>query len=189
MIVKLEEMDFDHLLRLRLVVARFGEMDNARWWNTKGLLGRLGRLALKRGFPKSHCFAQARAVFSTAEARCRQIFDPPGCMTLWHLPAAIEEQFETQWAKWPEQHEQWDGFFEKLQDVQGIDLLSTMLDLEVITNDEAQEARRLRRADDNRAVPLPGVHKPSRETVTLLAAGFFRGEPGEPAVPYARMEN
>lgn len=105
------------------------------------------------------------------------------------ITTAIEEQFETQWATWTEQHEQWEDFFEKLQDVQGIDLLSTMLDLEVITSDEAQEARRLRRADDNRAVPLPGVHEPSRETVTLLAAGFFRGEPGEPAVPYARMEN
>ena len=160
--MKLEEMDFDHLLRLRLVVARFGEMDNARWWNTKGLLGCLGSLALKRGFPKSHCFAQARAVFSTAEARCRQIFDPPGCMTLWHLPAAIEEQFETQWATWTEEHEQWDGFFEKLQNVQGTDLLSAMLDLEVITSDEAQEARKLRRAADNRAVPLPGIRVPSR---------------------------
>ncbi len=33
-------IDFDHLLRLRLVVARFGEMDGAMWWNTKGVLGR-----------------------------------------------------------------------------------------------------------------------------------------------------
>ena len=28
-------IDFDRLLKLRLVVARFGEMDLAKWWNTK----------------------------------------------------------------------------------------------------------------------------------------------------------
>ena len=35
-------IDLDRLLKLRLVVARFGEMDLATWWNTKGQLGRLG---------------------------------------------------------------------------------------------------------------------------------------------------
>lgn len=184
-----EEIDFDHLLRLRLVVARFGEMDNARWWNTNGLLGRLGGVALGRGFPRSHNFAQARIVFSTAAARCRQVFDPPSCMTLWHLPGAAEEQFETRWAMWTEQHEQWDALFGKLQGIKGTDLLTEMLDLEIIANEEAEEARKLRRAADNRAVPLPGVRQPSRDTITLLATGFFRGEPGELAVPYARMED
>jgi hypothetical protein len=53
-------IDFDHLFRLRLTVARFGEMDSARWWNTQGILGKYGSLALSRGFPKTHCFAQAR---------------------------------------------------------------------------------------------------------------------------------
>ncbi len=187
--MSVEEMDFDHLLRLRLVVARFGEMDNARWWNTNGMLGRLGSLALGRGFPKSHNFAQARAVFSTATVRCQQLFDPPGCITLWHLPAVIEDQFETRWAAWTEQYEQWNDFFLRLQGVSGKDLLAEMLNLKIITNEEAEGARRLRRAADGRAVPLPGVYQPSRSTVTLLAAGFFRGEPGEPAVPYARLED
>ena len=27
-----------HLFKLRLAIARLGEMDNAAWWNTKGLL-------------------------------------------------------------------------------------------------------------------------------------------------------
>jgi hypothetical protein len=30
------EIDYDRLLQLRLAVARFGEMDIARWWNTTG---------------------------------------------------------------------------------------------------------------------------------------------------------
>jgi hypothetical protein len=31
--------DLDQLLKLRVIVARFGEMDVAGWWNTKGQLG------------------------------------------------------------------------------------------------------------------------------------------------------
>lgn len=78
--------DLDRLLKLRLVVARFGEMDGARWWNTKGQLGRFGAAALRRGFPRTHRFAQARAVFAVAAHRCAEVFDPPGGVTLWRMP-------------------------------------------------------------------------------------------------------
>jgi len=39
-------IDLDRLLELRPLVARFGEMDLAGWWNTKGQLGRLGAATL-----------------------------------------------------------------------------------------------------------------------------------------------
>ena len=35
-------------------------MDLAKWWNTKGQFGKMGALALRRGFPRRHRFAQAR---------------------------------------------------------------------------------------------------------------------------------
>lgn len=73
----------------RLVVARFGEMDLAKWWNTRGQLGRLGAAALRRGFPRTHRFAQARSVFAVAAHRCTEVFEPPGCVTLWRLPEAV----------------------------------------------------------------------------------------------------
>ena len=57
------EPDLERLFRLRLVVARLGEMDNAGWWNTNGLLGGRGAFVFRRGFPTTHAFAQARAVF------------------------------------------------------------------------------------------------------------------------------
>jgi hypothetical protein len=69
-------LDLDYLLKLRLVVARFGEMDLAKWWNTKGQLGRLGTAALRRGFPRTHRFAQARSDFAVATHRCAEIFKP-----------------------------------------------------------------------------------------------------------------
>ena len=67
----LPEVDLDRLLKLRLVVARHGEMDRSRWWNTQGMLGRHGALVLERGFPRTHFFAQARVVFAVARARCQ----------------------------------------------------------------------------------------------------------------------
>jgi hypothetical protein len=89
-------VDFDRLLKLRLVVARFGEMDLARWWNTRGQLGRLGAAALRRGFPRTHYFAQARSVFAVAAHRCQEVFDPPDCVTLWRLAEATEDGFDAQ---------------------------------------------------------------------------------------------
>jgi hypothetical protein len=47
----LPAFDLERLFKLRLVVARTGEMDVARWWNTKGQLGRMGASVLRRGFP------------------------------------------------------------------------------------------------------------------------------------------
>jgi hypothetical protein len=76
------KIDFDRLLKLRLVVARVGEMDLAKWWNTRGQLGRLGTSAVRRGFPRTHYFAQARSVFAVAAHRCREVFDPPSSVTL-----------------------------------------------------------------------------------------------------------
>ena len=189
MVADIGDKDLDHLMRLRLVVARVGEMDNARWWNTKGLLGRLGAMALERGFPKSHYFAQARGVFSVATNRCREVFDPPDAITLWKLPAELEDRFESMWPIWTEQPGDWNPFFEKIAKVSGSDLLTTMRDLEVISDKEIDEAKRLRRAADNRAVPLPGTQELSRSTLAMLAAGFFRGEPGQPAIPYAKIED
>ncbi|MFZ0788500.1 MAG: BrxE family protein [Chromatiaceae bacterium] len=87
------QIDLERLLKLRLAVARHGEMDAAAWWNTKGILGRHGALALRRGFPSTHHFAQARIAFAVARSRCHELFDPPGCMTLWNLPAEVEDQF------------------------------------------------------------------------------------------------
>ena len=180
-------IDYEHLLRLRLAVARFGEMDVSRWWNTRGVLGRTGELALRRGFPRSHFFAQAKVVFAVAADRCRCVFDPPDGITLWKLPAALEDEFASHWAGWTEAAGEWRRFFEQLQEVQPGDLLALLIRLKLISDAEAEEARKLRRAADNRAVPIPGTVSMSKKTLSLLAAGFFRGEPGEPAVPYAKL--
>ena len=108
-------IDLDRLLKLRLVVARFGEMDIAKWWNTKGQLGRLGAAALRRGFPRTHHFAQARSVFAVAAHRCAEVFDPPGSVTLWRLPESIEEEFDARWEHWLDNAHDWTPFFQRLE--------------------------------------------------------------------------
>jgi hypothetical protein len=103
-------INFDRLLKLRLIVARFGEMDLAKWWNTRGQLGRLGTAAIRRGFPRTHYFAQARSVCAVAAHRCREVFDPPESVTLWRLTEQLEEEFEANREHWLDRAGEWQPF-------------------------------------------------------------------------------
>mgnify|MGYP001608774850 CR=1 FL=1 len=179
-------LDLDRLLKLRLVVARFGEMDLAKWWNTKGQLGKLGTAALRRGFPRTHRFAQARAVFAVAAHRCAEVFEPPGCVTLWRLPEATEEEFDARWEQWLDNASDWAPFFEKLATLSASDLVATLRALELVSDRDVGAFGKLRRSAEGRAVPLPSVFSGTEDDVSLLALGFARGETGALAVPYAR---
>lgn len=184
--MSVHSIDLDRLLKLRLVIARFGEMDLARWWNTNGQLGRLGAAALRRGFPRTHHFAQARAVFAVAAHRCAEVFEPPGCVTLWRLPEAIEEEFDTRWEYWLDNARDWQPFFRKLEALQGTDLVGALRAFEVVNDRDVEALPQLRRSAEGRAVPLSAVFSPTDNDVTLLALGFARSEVGALAVPYAR---
>jgi hypothetical protein len=179
-------VDLDRLLKLRLVVARFGEMDLAKWWNTRGQLGRIGTAALRRGFPRTHYFAQARSVFAVATHRCSEVFDPPGCVTLWRLPEALEEEFDMRWEHWLDNAAEWQQFFQRVEGLQGTDLVETLRGFELVTDGAVEAFSRLRRSAEGRAVQLPGIFDASELQISLLALGFARGEVGALAVPYAR---
>lgn len=182
-------MDLDRLLKLRVVVARFGEMDLAKWWNTKGQLGRLGALALRRGFPRTHHFAQARSVVAVAAHRCAEVFEPPGCVTLWRLPEVIEEEFDARWELWLDNASDWAPFFEQVQSIDCTDLVALLRGFDLIGDEDLAAFSRLRRSAEGRAVPLPGVFGGTDADVALLALGFARGGPGALAVPYARRSD
>jgi hypothetical protein len=179
-------IDFERLLKLRLLVARFGEMDNAKWWNTKSQLGRLGTLALRRGFPRTHRFAQARAVFAVAARRCSEVFDPPDGVTLWRLPEAIEQEFEAQWEQWLDHAGDWGPFFQQLESVtMAVDLVATLRAFAVVGDANVAAYSRLRRAAEGRTVPISNPFTASNDAIALLALGFARGEEAALAVPYA----
>lgn len=182
-------INLERLLKLRLVVARFGEMDLAKWWNTKGQLGRLGAAAIRRGFPRTHYLAQARSVFAVASHRCSEVFDPPECATLWRLPELIEEEFDARWEKWVETAAVWGPFFDQLESLGGKDLLSELRSFQILTDLDIEAFGRLRRSAEGRAVPLPGVFSGDDHSVSLLALGFARGEVGSLAVPYVKLRD
>jgi len=180
------KVSLERLFRLRLAIARLGEMDNAGWWNTKGLLGANGAFVYRRGFPRTHAFAQARVVFAVAANRCAETFLPPNGVTLWHLPVSIEDQFEDRWQSWLDESERWQPFFAQIAALRSNDVLEALRDLELVSDDNVVEAKRLRRSVEGRAVALPGGEIDDA-TVTLLAAGFAHSEAGKPIVPYMRV--
>jgi hypothetical protein len=180
-------IDLDRLLRLRVVVARFGEMDLGKWWNTKGQLGRFGASALRRGFPRTHRFAQARSVFAVAAHRCAEVFNPPRSVTLWNLPEATEEEFDARWEHWLDNASDWTAFFESVETIREDDLAATLRAFDVVSDGDIEAYARLRRSAEGRAVPLPGFYSGTDADVALLALGFARGEPNALAVPYARL--
>jgi hypothetical protein len=109
-------------------------------------------------------------------------------MTLWNLPAELEDQFEEHWQNWLDEGERWVPFFEKLVRVDGRDLLAELAELDLVDQAQIETVGKLRRSAEGRAVPLSGAHQPDDAAITLLAAGFARGEKGSPAIPYARLE-
>lgn len=179
-------LDLDRLLRLRLVVARMGEMDRAQWWNTKGQLGPLGAMALSRGLPRTHYFAQARSIFAVAAHRCGEVFDPPGSWTLWRLPREIEQAFDARWESWVDSAGDWTPVFEQIAELEGTDLVTAFQGLDLVDDADLAALTRLHTSAEGRAVPLLAPFKADDAYLTLLALAFALGRPGALAVPYAR---
>jgi hypothetical protein len=175
--------DLDRLLKLRLVVARFGESDMSNWWSSQGVLGRYGAMTLRRGFPRTHFFAQARAVFELARHRCAEVFNPPKCVTLWQLPETVQEAFDARWETWLDNAGDWVPFFEALQAPPTNDLVQSLTTLNLVTTSDLEAYARLRRSPGGNAVQLGGSFEPDRD-ISLLALGFGRGERANLAVPY-----
>lgn len=177
------------VLKLRLAVARFGEMDGAGWWNTLGILGRNGRSVFSRGFPATHALAQARVACAVAGARCSAVFAPPNCWTLWALPAEIEDALNRQWPRWCRDVDAWTPFFAELAPRSGGDLLRHLRELGLVDDETVAAAALLRCSAEGKAVALPGFGSPSRSNLMLLAAGFAKGEKQRLAVPYLRSDS
>jgi hypothetical protein len=180
-------LDLSHLLRLRLAVARYGEMDAAEWWNTKGVLGRSGAMLYPRGLPRTHAFARARVVFAVAGSRCDEVFNPPGCATLWKLAPEVEDAFESAMQGWLDAPASWTDFFDRIAAPPSAELIP-WLDSLGLLGPAKHGLATLRRSTDGRGVPLPGVGAMDDRTVSLLAAGFGRGTKRELVVPYARVD-
>ena len=164
-------------------------MDRSKWWNTKGILSRVGELAISRGFPKSHVFARARAAFAVASSRSEEVFNPPDSYTLWRLPVEIEDQLEDAWAGWLESPDEWKDLLERIDAVGSNDLVSVLATLELVSEQTVSRAKGLRRADDLKSVPLKMDSETVIEAIELLAVAHGSSEPGKLAVPFIREDD
>jgi len=110
-------------------------------------------------------------------------------VTLWNLPAAVEDAFEDQWLEWLDSTETWAPFFAQVGALQRGDVLQALQDFGLATGEILDAARRLRRAPEGGSIPLPAGCVLDDTTVTLLAAGFAHAERGKLAVPYLRSDS
>ena len=181
-----KEMDLEWLLKIRTVIARIGEMDLARWWNSNGQLGPQGASVLRRGFPRTHYFAQTRSVCMVAAARCAQIFDLPGSVTLWRLTDTIEERLDVLWESWLDDAGSWRPFFERVAGLKSTDVQLSLQEFGLVTDEEVSARRSIKKSADGRSIQLPEMFDGGRQAVAMLALSFAAGSPGNLVVPYAR---
>ena len=106
-------------------------------------------------YPRTHRFARARVVFAVARARCDELFDPPGSVTLWKLPADIEDQFDEHWHDWLAASDYWAPVFDALAASEGADLPTELRTRELISAEEVDDGRAMRRSAESRAVQSP----------------------------------
>ncbi|WP_316158590.1 MULTISPECIES: BrxE family protein [unclassified Bradyrhizobium] len=181
------DIDLAWLMRLRTVVARLGEMDCARWWNSQGQLSRKGVTVLRRGFPRTHYFAQAKSVQMIAAARCAEIFDPPGSVNLWRLTDDLEDRLDSIWEGWLDAAATWQPFFERVAELKSTDVPVALKDFDLVTDAEIQVHAKIKKSSDGRSIQIPEKFEGRRCTAALLALSFSASVPGNLVVPYARM--
>jgi hypothetical protein len=178
---------FEHLFRLRLVVARHGEMDRARWWNAKGVLGMRGKTVLGRGFPRTALFAQARVAFAVARARCDEAFDAGDDLTLFGLPTATEDQFDAALRDWLDDPEPWRDFLREADQPEDADLIDLLCGLGLIAEELVRTTKRLHTNGGNLGICLGNSAEIDHDALSRLGAAFSLGKPGYLMVPYMRL--
>ena len=178
-------IDFDWLLRVRVVVARCGEMDANKWWNTEGQLGSYGARVLKRGFPRTHHFAQARSVIAVAAHRCVEVFDPRDAANLWHLSDEVEEAFDARWEGWLDTATSWAPFFESVAALKDFDVAGALKRHSLVDDADVDASTKLKVSEGGKGVVVSGPFDLGRKSIALLALGFGRGPNGVLLVPYS----
>jgi len=164
-------------------------MDIARWWNTKGVMGRLGATAISRGFSKTQALVRGRIVMEAAKQRCNEVFHAPGCITLWSFPPEIEDGIEQHLSTCPSEDSGLLTFLQELESIGNIDLGAILQSTGLVSADSLSKARSFSLSGDARTMAIPGTHSIDADTMALLAAGFTRGGTGQLVVPYTRLED
>lgn len=176
--------DLDLLLQLRLAVARVGEANLARWWGTDGVLGPSGAFVYERIAPRTAPLARARVAFAAARVRCAELLPAPNVLTLWALPAEVEEAFEDRWGHWLDEPHAWHDTLQAVESLTGDDLLAVLTTRGLVSEALAERVRGLDASPPS--VELPAPEALDADALRLLAAAFACGRPSVPVVPFYR---
>lgn len=177
-------VDAEWLFKLRVVIARCGEMDLGRWWNSSKQLGAAGRTVLSRGLPRTHHFAQARCLAAIADQRCCQLLGDDRAITLWRLPASIEDAIERRWEGWIDDAAAWGVFFASVAALSKSNVANALKALDLVDAAELKAAAGLKRSVDERGVMVAKTFSGARRELALLALGFGAGSVNDPVVPF-----
>jgi hypothetical protein len=183
----LPSSELSTFLKLRLAIARYGEMDRSGWWNTRGVMGRQGQTLIERGFPRTHALVQSRIVFEVAKVRCDQVFSAPETITLWDLPAELEDHFESHWSEWLEQGDRWQRFMERVDEVMDGGMIEGLTTLELIDERHRTRAADVQANEKAKSVRVGNAEEVDLDLLKVLATGFAAGQAGNLVVPYASL--
>ncbi len=177
-------VDFEWLFKLRVAIARCGEMDMARWWNSNKQLGSAGASVLKRGFPRTHNFAQARSVIAIAAHRCNQLFPQEDAITLWRLPDDVEQQLESHWDAWIDRADHWSPFFDSVARLDNPDPLFILRVLQLAEPEQVKACGSIRRPSNGCGLMVGKSFSGAPQEIALLALGFGAGALNDTVVPF-----
>jgi hypothetical protein len=126
---------------------------------------------LSRGFPRTRGFVQARVAFAVARARCSELLDAPRVMTLWNLPASVEDQFEAAWHTWLDEPERWQDALQTVSEPAPTGILDRLRRFHLFTPTTSALVANVQASADGRTIPVPGKYEPNDEILTALARG------------------
>jgi hypothetical protein len=103
------------------------------------------------------------------------------------LSDEVEEAFDARWEGWLDAAPTWAPFFESVAALKGFDVAAVLKGLSLVDDADVAAATRLKLADDEKGVLVPGPFDLGRKAVALLALGFGRGAKGDLRVPYSPL--
>lgn len=174
----------EYLLRARLWVARLGEGDVLKWWQTEAVLGPDGAFVGPRVLPKTHAVGRARLAFAAARYACDERYPHPGATHLFRLDASTEDQFEGFLHATLDDSRYWEEILGRLEAL-GPDCEpgQALAEAGLVDEDLLSAVSSLDLGPDSRSLGLQRAPQ-SESDLALLTAGFARGRTGRLVVPY-----
>ena len=110
-----------------------------------------------------------RSVFAVTAQRCSEVFDPPASVTLWHLPEALQDEFEFQWEFWLDDAPSWEPFFLDIEAIGRGSLLDALRKFQMLPDEVFEALSRIKRPSEGRAVQSAQIFEPDHFHLALWA--------------------